>query len=676
MKEYITKHPGILHGCDYNPEQWIGYPEILRQDIEYMKKAHISVVSLGIFSWAHLEPEEGVYNFEFFDKIISDLTSNGIKIVLATPSGARPRWLAQKYPEVMRVGSDGRRPLYSRRHNHCYTSPVMREKITKLDREIAKHYANNENVVLWHISNEFLGECYCDLCQAQFRKWLKKKYNNDLKKLNHAWWSHFWSHTVTDWEQIHSPIKSGENFSTLPGLTLDWLEFASYQTADFMNAEIEAVHSVNPNIPVTTNLYDVEFHTLDHNYVKNFVDIMSLDAYPDWHSLNDDISVAVKAAFTYDMFRSLKNKPFFLMESVPSCVNWRDFNKLKNPGMHKLSCIQAVAHGADSIQYFQWRKGRGGVEKFHGAIVDHNCKSDTRVFKDVTEVGEILEAISEIAGTATVSEAAILYDYRNKWAINSCVAFCNEDKKYDKTCIKHYAELWKRGINADIAGFDSDLSRYKLIIMPMMYSISEGNINKLEEYVANGGCLVATYLTGYANETDLCNLGGFPGGKLRDVFGLTADETDSMRSEYGTKIKMGSDTYEAHDFCELISPTTANALAFYDTDFYKGTPAILENSYGKGKAWYIACRSDSVLPVLYEKIIEHAKISAHALPSGVSLHSRNDGNNEYVFIQNFTNEYKKISLKETYTDMLSGKKCSGDLKLGAYDVRILKGNII
>ena len=202
MKEYLTSYHHFLHGADYNPEQWIRYPGMLDEDIRFMKDAHCNVMSVGIFSWFILEPEEGKYDFAFMDQVVDKLSEHGIKIILATPSGARPRWLAERYPEVLRVSRDCRREKYGFRQNHCYTSPIYREKVANIDRRIAKRYQGNQNIILWHISNEYGGECHCGLCQQAFRTWLRDKYGNDLDRLNDAWWTGFWSHIVTDWQQI------------------------------------------------------------------------------------------------------------------------------------------------------------------------------------------------------------------------------------------------------------------------------------------------------------------------------------------------------------------------------------------------------------------------------------------------------------------------------------------
>lgn len=278
-KNYATSYKNFLHGGDYNPDQWLKYPDVLKKDIEYMKLANCNAMSLGIFSWDLLEPEEGKYDFEAFDEIVENLTKNDIKIILATPSGAKPRWLARKYPEVLRTNADLTKNIYGFRHNHCYTSPIYRQKTAAIDTELAKRYSNNENVILWHISNELGGECHCELCQSAFRDWLKERYNGDLDALNHAWWTGFWSHTITDWEDIHSPSPLGDENAIMTGLYMDWKRFVTYQTTDFMKCEIDAVKAVNPEIPVTTNFMGA-YQQLDYHYMKNFVDVISWDSYP------------------------------------------------------------------------------------------------------------------------------------------------------------------------------------------------------------------------------------------------------------------------------------------------------------------------------------------------------------------------------------------------------------
>ena len=666
MKEYATLYPHFLHGADYNPDQWLSYPEVLEQDPQMMADAHCNCMSVGIFSWAMLEPREGEYHFEELDRIIERLAAKGVKTILATPSAARPRWLAEKYPEVCRVNKSGVREQYNTRHNYCYTSPIYREKTAAVDRLLAERYGKNPNVILWHISNELSGECHCELCQNAFREWLKKKYDNDLDKLNHAWWSSFWSHTVTDWEQIHAPRDNGEPDIIMTGLYLDWRNFVTYQTTDFMKMEIDTIRSVCPRIPVTTNMMWTP-QNIDYHYLKDYIDVVSWDSYPSWHE-KDQIRCAVDTAFNHNYFRSLKHKPFLLMESTPSNTNWQAVSKLKRPGMHRLASLQAIAHGSDSVQYFQWRKGRGGSEKFHGAVIDHNGKASGRVFEDVKQVGISLEKLDEICGTKTNARVAIIFDHKNSWALSNASGFINADKKYVKTCLQHYKSFWKRGVDVDVISTGEDLNSYDLVVMPMLYSLTQEQIDRIESYVAGGGTAVATYATGYVDDTDLCYLGGFPGNQLKNVFGLTADEIDSLYECDKNAVLWDGNSYDVVDYCELITPTTAEVLGTYEKDFYAGVPAVLKNSYRKGTAYYIGCRDTGALTdKLYEQLLRNLKIKTYDLPEGVTISSRE----QYLFVQNF-NDYKvSVELAGMLQNVETGERYNGTICLNPFDIAVV-----
>jgi len=215
-----TRCPHFLHGGDYNPDQWSATPHVWNEDMRLMKLAACNAMSVGIFSWAALEKEEGAFTFDWLDRIMDMLAENDAFAILATPSGARPAWMSSRYPEVLRVRADRGRNLHGTRHNHCLTSPVYREKTSIISRKLAERYSDHPALLIWHVSNEYGGECHCDLCQAAFRTWLQHKYDDSLDKLNHAWWTSFWSHTFTDWSQIESPSPHGEML--VQGLTLDW----------------------------------------------------------------------------------------------------------------------------------------------------------------------------------------------------------------------------------------------------------------------------------------------------------------------------------------------------------------------------------------------------------------------------------------------------------------------
>ena len=673
MRKYINdKFPHFIHGADYNPEQWSATKEIWDKDMELMKEANCNEMSVGIFSWAELEPEEGKYDFSFLDEIIDKIYANGGRVVLATPSGARPRWLVEKYPETSRVTDDGHRKEYGGRHNHCYTSPIYREKVRQINTKLAERYGKHPAVIAWHISNEYGGKCYCPECEKAFREFVKERYDGDIDKLNHEYWAKFWSHKYTRFDQIKFPTKYDEN--CVLGLILDFKRFISHQTTDFMNAEIEAIRTVCPDLPVTTNMMP-GFYDLNYYELAEKLDVISWDNYPTWHDGNQ-MKAAYQSAFWHEFFRSLKNRPFMLMESAPGKVNWHQYNKLKRPGMDRLASLQAVAHGSDSVQYFQWRKGRGGIEKFHGAVVDHVGTNETSSFKAVQSTGATLKAIDEVCGSMVHARVAIIYDWENRWALDKTENFARYDKKYDETCLEYYKEFWKRGIAVDVIHSHGDFEKYDLVVVPMLYMTDRTTIEKLTKFVENGGTLYATYMLGMVNENDLCYLGGFPAENLKSVFGIWNEDIDTLYPGEKTEIGSGAKSYEGEDYSELIHTKGANVIATYNSEFYAGMPAVTINHYGSGKAYYQAFRDtgkfwgEMVSQILTELDIEPTL--PEELPEGVCAHKREADGMEYLFVQNYSDKaVAGIKLGDRYTDMESGEALE-EVTLNAFDVRILK----
>ncbi|MBE6876518.1 MAG: beta-galactosidase [Ruminococcus sp.] len=669
------KYPHMLHGGDYNPEQWKAYPEILKQDIVLMKKANINCVSLGIFSWAQIEPEENQFDFEFLDKIINTLYENQIYTILATPSGARPHWLAEKYPEVLRTDDTGRKALFGQRENHCYTSPAYRERVRIIDTKLAGRYANHPAVILWHISNEFCGECHCKLCQEAFRNWLKEKYHT-LDNLNHAWWSHFWSHTYTDWKQIHSPSPIGE--TAVHGLNLDWKRFVTYQSTDFMNAEIDAVKAVNPEIPVTTNMMGMYAYGLDYTAMSRKLDVISWDCYPEWHALWGNANVSIIESLSHDMMRALKQRSFLLMECTPGTTNWRTVSKLKKPGMHELSIVNAVAHGADSGLYFQIRQSRGSCEKFHSAVISHTGTENTRTFREVSETGALLQKIeSAVYGTSTPAKTAIIFDAETKWALDVINGPRNAGLNYFGEIQKCYRYFWKNGINTDIVDQTADFSGYELVIAPMLYLFRDGIQDKLRKFVENGGTLVTTAFTGIVNETDLCFLGEATPEKLSDVMGFWIEETDALYDGEHNALSYHDMSYELSDICEILHPTTCKTLGTYQKDYYQNQPALTLNAFGRGLAYHIAsCAEEKFLDDFFAELVPQLNLQRAmetTVPENCSLTWREDDKGRrIIFIQNYEAPEQEMLLDNSYEDILTGEICQGSIRVKGFSFRILR----
>ena len=672
-KHACPTFPHFIHGADYNPEQWIFDKSVWDRDMALLQEANCNELSVGIFSWAALEPEEGVYDFSFLDEIIGRVKDTGGKVILATPSGARPRWMAEKYPEVLRVGRDDVREHFRARHNHCLTSPVYRQKVRQMNEQLALRYGNDPTVIAWHISNEYGGECRCELCVNAFREYLKEKFCGDIGKLNRAYWTSFWSHTYQSFDQIEPPGDYAENATH--GLNLDWHRFVTRQTKSFIENEIEPIRRHSPHLPVTINMM-YGFYDLNYHEIGKVIDIASWDAYPEWHSTGDDGKIASETAFWHDFYRTLKGRPFLLMESTPSLVNWKPYNKLKRPGLDVLSSLQAVAHGSDSVQYFQWRKSRGSSEKLHGAVVGHDGTANTRVFRSVQKTGEILKSIDEVAGTVTNAKVAVVFDWENMWALDDCQGFANAGKKYFETCYSYHRVLWEKGVDCDIVSPKADLSGYKLVIAPMLYLTDEKTAKNLRCYVENGGTLYGTYMLGTVNEDDLCYLGGMPGAGLSQVFGIVAEEIDTLYPHERQHAALGGESHELIDYCEYIHPTTAKVLAAYTDSFFEAPAAVTVNEFGKGKAVYQACRdTGSLKQALISTLLEECGVKplVENLPQGATAHSRTDGEITYLFVENYShNKEAHILLNREMTDLLTGQTVSA-LTLPPYGFAILKG---
>lgn len=656
----ILKTDNFIFGGDYNPDQWLHMPEILDKDIEMFKEAGVNCVSLAIFAWSKLEPEEGKYDFDWLEDIINKLYKNGIYTILATPSAARPKWLADKYPEVMRVNIDRRRQLFGMRHNHCQTSKIYREKVAAINEKLAARFKDNKAIILWHINNEYGGECYCETCQQAFREWLKDRYKT-IDKLNEAWCTQFWSHTYNDFSQVEAPGTMDNGEWAMNPLLINWKRFATYITVDFMKEEVAAVRKGGSDLPVTTNfMYD--FGGYNYKKFMDVVDVVSWDNYSRWHKYAD-IDVAYDTAFQHDLMRSYKKAPFLLMESCPTAVNWQSVSKLRWPGLLETAGMQAIAHGSDSVQFFQMRQSRAGMEKFHGALIDHYGKSDTRIYKECKDLGMRLKDMGKVAGGDVKAEVGLIYDRENIWAMESSFGPRNKDLGVHNSVMKMYTGIRRQNVNVDILDCEDDLTEYKLIVAPMLYMFRAGIEEKIREYVKNGGTVVMTYWCGQVDEDDRTFLGKTPYG-LCDVLGLRHTEIDGLFDDmiyHGVKVSDSDrseiqnlqDEYTYEKLCNIVEVSTAKVLMNHSDDFYAGTPVVTVNQYGDGNAYFVGADFEKDFYYDFMKMVTKAagldSYITGDIPECVETSSRMIGDTECVFIQNFSRN--TVSIK---TDKFKG----------------------
>lgn len=664
-------HNKIAYGGDYNPEQWPR--EVWDDDMRLFKKAHIDIVTLNVFSWASIQPSEDVYDFDRLDEIINLATDNGLKICLATSTGAHPAWMATRYPEILRVDNQGRKHKFGGRHNSCPNSPVYRKYAARLAEKLAERYGKRDNVVAWHISNEYGGECYCDNCEKAFRVWLKERYGT-LDELNRAWNTAFWSHTFYDWDEIVLPNHLSEHFDMMgrdytqfQSISLDYKRFNSDGMLKCFEIERDAIRATGSNIPITTNLMAF-YPPLDYQKWAKSMDFVSWDNYP---SPGDP---AARKALNHSLIRGMKgNAPFCLMEQTPSVTNWQPYNKLKRPGEMRLQSYQAVAQGSDSVMFFQMRRSIGACEKYHGAVIDHAGRDDTRMFREITALGEELDKIGDITlGSRIESQVAIVFDWENWWAINGS-AGPSILINYHEEVYRYYEAFHRQNIPCDIVPVDADLSSYKMVVAPIAYMIKKGYAKKLDEFVKKGGNLVTTFFSGYVDESDLVQ-GAYP-GKLTDILGIWVEESDALPDGESNSFVYNGNTYEAKILCDIIRPLNASVISTYEQDFYAGEPVLTVNSYGQGKAYYVGCSSNSDFYYeLLQKISSELGIRGimKEIPQ-VEVTRRVHGSDEFIYILNHDAESKNIILEHGGINLITGGQVNEgeNVLLGARDVMII-----
>lgn len=652
--KYSRKVNKIAYGGDYNPEQWP--EEIWQEDMRLLKEAHIDTLTLNVFSWAALQPSEEVYDFSRLDKIMNLVRENGFQVCLATSTGAHPAWMAKRYPDILRTEFNGMKRKFGGRHNSCPNSPTYRKYSVRLAEKLAKRYKDYDNIIAWHISNEYGGECYCENCEKAFRVWLKKKYKT-IDAVNHAWNTAFWGHTFYDWDEIVLPNLLSEHFeperSQFQGITLDYKRFNSESILECYRLEYEAIKRVTPDIPVTTNLMGF-YKGLDYKMWAKYMDVISWDNYP----ANEDSPAMI--AMNHDLMRGIRGgEPFLLMEQTPSVTNWLPYNALKRPGVMRLWSYQAVAHGADAVMFFQMRRSVGACEKLHGAVIDHVGTNETRVYREIRDLGEELERIKgETLGAVTETKAALYFDWDNWWAIE-CSAGPSCELRYKDEVLNYYSALHSMNIPVDIVGPEDDLDKYSLLIAPVLYMTKTGYDEKIREFVKAGGTFVTTFFSGIADEHDLVIPGGYP-GRLRDILGIWVEEEDALPAGAQNGFEYNGERYPAMLLCDLLHPEsdTVSVLGRYESDFYAGMPVVTKNKFGKGCAYYVATRSDTKFYCAFlEKICAEAGITPVAEPQdGLEATVRVNENGRFLFLLNHGDKEIEVTLKEAGRDLISGRE--------------------
>lgn len=642
----------IWYGGDYNPDQWP--EEVWDDDVRLMKKAGVNLVSVGIFSWAKIETSEGVYDFDWLDRIIDKLGEAGIAVDLASATASPPMWLTQAHPEVLWKDYRGDVCQPGARQHWRPTSPVFREYALKLCRAMAEHYKGNPYVVAWHVSNEY--GChnrfdYSEDAEHAFQQWCEERYGT-IDAVNDAWGTAFWAQRMNDFSEIVPPRFIGDGNFMNPGKLLDFKRFSSDALKAFYIAERDTLAEITPDLPLTTNfMVSASGSVLDYDDWGDEVDFVSNDHYfiPGEAHLDE-------LAFSASLVDGIARKdPWFLMEHSTSAVNWREINYRKEPGQLVRDSLAHVAMGADAVCYFQWRQSKAGAEKFHSAMVPH-AGEDSAVFRDVCELGADLNKLSDegiLGSRLAKSRVAVVFDYESEWATEHTATPTQHVHHVDEP-LAWFRALADQGVTADVVPVRGAWDDYEMVVLPSVYLLSEETTRRVRDYAVGGGRLVVTYYTGISDEKDHVWLGGYP-GSIRDVVGVRVEEFMPMGDDFtGVPDHLDlSNGAVAHDIADVIGSVdeSATVLATFKDNPWTGmdgVPAIVANTFGEGRSVYVGARlGREGLALSLPEILESLGMAEAGGNDGRVLHVEREGadGSRFVFSFNRTHETVRVPVE-------------------------------
>lgn len=671
MTAWSERLGGMAYGGDYNPEQW---PEqVWADDVALMREAGVNLVSVGIFSWALLEPTPGGYEFGWLDRVLDLLHDGGVAVDLATATASPPPWFSRAHPDSLPVTRDGRTLWPGGRQAYCPSSPAYRAAAVALTEQLARRYAEHPALVMWHSNNEYgchVSRCWCDVSAAAFRGWLQARYAT-LDALNEAWGTAFWSQRYGGWDEI-GPPRVAPNFVN-PTSQLDFRRFSSDALLELFRAERDVLHAVTPGVPVTTNFMLPSFDGLDYTRWAPEVDLVSNDHY----LRAEDPDNAADLALGADLSRSLGGgAPWLLMEHSTSAVNWQPRNLAKQPGQLRRNSLAHVARGSDGAMFFQWRASRAGAEKWHSGMVPH-AGTDTKVWREVVGLGADLRALAEVAGSRVRTDVAILWDWEAWWALE-LDSHPSVDLTWGEEVRAWHRTLWSAGVTADVVHPGADLTGYRLVLVPTLYLVTDGDAGNLSSYVEAGGTLVLGCFSGVVDEHDAVRLGGYPGA-FRGLVGVTTEEFFPLAA--GQTVGL-SDGGTGRVWTELAAVTGSGVevVARYTDGPVPGGPAVTRRcdvGPGSGTAWYLTTHpDDATLARLLARVRAEAGVRPAAeVPAGVEAVRRTHAGPEpraasYLFLLNHADTPATVAA--TGTDLLTGVEHPGAVTVPPGGVVVLR----
>lgn len=664
----------ISFGADYNPEQWSR--EVWAEDVALMREAGVDLVSVGIFSWALLEPEPGRYETDWLDEVLDLLHAGGIRVDLATATASAPPWLARLHPEVLPVAEDGTRFAIGGRQTWCPSSPVYRRYALKLVELLAHRYAGHPALAMWHVSNE-LGchnvHCYCDVSAEAFRSWLRRRYGDGaagLRALNDAWGTAFWSQRYSAWEEVGVPRRTTATGN--PTQRLDFFRFSSDALLEQYLAEAAVLRRVTPDVPVTTN-FMVTSHqwAMDYGAWAPTQDVVSNDHYLD-HRLPDPHA---ELSFCADLTRGLAGGGrWFLMEHSVSAVNWQPVNVAKRPGEALRDSLTHVARGAEGICFFQWRASRAGAEKHHSALLPH-AGTDSRSWREVLELGRALRALDEVRGTRVTADVVLLFDWQAWWSCDAPARPSQLLSYLDAGRAVHRV-LRERGVAAHVLPVGADLPRAlasaRVVVVPTLSLCTDATAARVTEAAEAGAHVVVTCSSGIVDEHEHVRLGGYPGA-FRELLGVRMAEVhpllagEELRLDNGWTGTVWSEEGVVADDVEVIARVSEGPVP--------GQPAVTRRRLPSGGvAWYVATQlDDTSWSALLERVLGEAGVApVAAVPAGVEVVRRvsDDGTRSYLFCLDHTGEEQHVEVRGV--ELLTGAPVEGRVRVPARGAAVVR----
>ena len=652
---------GMAYGGDYNPDQWP--EEVWREDMALMRRAGVNLVSLGVFSWARSEPSDGQFDFDWLDRVMDMLADNGIGASLATPTAAPPMWLWRAHPEIGTVSAEGVRTGPGGRLGWSPSSPVFRRYALRIVRAIGERYRDHPALRMWHVGNEFGNEnstCYSAESEQAFREWLRKRYDS-VEEVNRRWGTAFWGHIYGDFEEIPAPraARTGHN----PSLLLDYRRFTSDALLDHYRAEREVLREVAPEVPATTNFMILGAGgAADYREWAQEVDLVANDHY----TMARDPERHRELAFSADRTRGVAGgKPWLLMEHAAGAVNWQPRNRAKDPGEMRRDSLAHIARGADGAMFFQWRQSTHGGEQFHSGMVPH-AGPESRLHREVVELGDALGRIKEVAGsTVEHGAAAILWDQQSVWAYRSGRK-PTEALDIAGPALRLHSALSRRHISVDVVAPQDDLSGYSLVVVPMLFMLSEEAAARLDRFVSAGGHVLVTYLSAIVDENNGVLAGGYP-ARLRDLLGIRVEEFRPLLE--GERVAL-DDGATAVDWSEHVTTVDAEVLARYREGPLTGSAAVTLARRGEGTAQYLSAQLDDVgFERLVDALVERTGLPRLVdAPPSVEAVRRRNGESSWLFLINHGAE--PAAVEASGFDLLRGREYGGVLRGG--DVAVVR----